>query len=126
MKYQPMNTRLVVRRETADESTAGGIVLPDSAQEKPLIGYVEAVGPGHIRKGKRIPLDVAPGDCVYFKRYAGVPLHLENDDAEYLILEADDIHAKVVGGDSKLAARPKRRWRSKGGGDETPATYSFN
>lgn len=126
MKYQPMNTRLVVRREVSDETTAGGIVLPDTAREKPLVGYVEAVGPGYLRKGKRIPLALAPGDRVYFKRYAGVPLHLEGDDTEYLILEIEDIHAKVVGSTEGLTASPKRRWRSQGGGEESPATYSFD
>ncbi len=90
----PMSDRIVVRPLEREETTRSGIVLPDTAREKPQEGEVIAAGPGRMSDdGKRIALDVTKGDKVIFAKYAGTELKIE--DVEYLILRESDILAKV-------------------------------
>ncbi len=90
----PMSDRIVVRPLEREETTRSGIVLPDTAREKPQEGEVIAAGPGRMSDdGKRIALDVMKGDKVIFAKYAGTELKIE--DVEYLILRESDILAKV-------------------------------
>ena len=91
---RPLDDRVVVQPHDAEEMTAGGIVLPDAAKEKPQRGKVVAVGPGRVDdSGKRIPLDVAEGDVVIFSKYGGT--EVKYDGQEYLLLNARDILAVV-------------------------------
>ena len=92
MKIVPLNDRVVVRRAEAEERTTGGIVLPDTARDKPQRGEVVAVGDGHVKKdGKKTPLTVKPGDRVIFSSYAGDDITV--GDEEYLLLREGDILA---------------------------------
>ena len=91
---KPLNDRVVVKVLAEEERTRGGIVLPDTAKEKPQKGEVIAVGPGATREdGTRTPLDVKVGDQVLFAKYAGTEIKLEGE--EYLILRESDILAVV-------------------------------
>ncbi len=95
VKIRPLDDRVVVKPEDAEETTAGGIVLPDSAQEKPQRGTVVAVGPGKLLdNGNRGTLSVAVGDVVIYGKYGGSDL--EVDGHEVKILRESDILAKVV------------------------------
>jgi chaperonin GroES len=97
MKIQPLGDRVVVEREEAKEKTAGGIVLPDTAKDKPQRGKVIAVGDGRITKdGKRRPLQVKVGDNVLFTSYAGDEFKL-NGDQKVLLMREDDILAVIEG-----------------------------
>jgi chaperonin GroES len=90
----PLGDRVVLKRAEAEETTAGGIVLPDSAQGKPQRGEVVAVGDGHVNnKGERIPLTVKEGDKVIFSSYAGDEISLGDED--YLLLRESDIMATI-------------------------------
>ncbi len=89
----PLHDRVVVKRIEEKESVRGGIIIPDTAKEKPQEGEVVSVGAGKREKGERIPLDVAPGDRVLFGKYSGAEIRL--DDQEYLILKEDEILAKL-------------------------------
>ena len=90
MKLKPLNDRVVVEPSKAEEKTAGGIVLPEAAKEKPLTGKVVAVGPGKMNDdGKRTPLDVKKGDKVLFGKYGGSDV--EVDGKEYKIMREDEI-----------------------------------
>ncbi len=94
MKVIPLNDKIVVERLAADDKTSGGIILPDTAKEKPQRGTVIAVGAGRRDDdGKRIEMDVAAGDEVLFAKYAGTEFKLE--DEELLILAEKDILATV-------------------------------
>ena len=94
-KIKPLDDRVVVEPMSAEETTAGGIVLPDSAQEKPQRGTIVAVGPGKLLEcGDRGELSVAVGDEVIFGKYGGN--EIEVDGNEYKILRESDILAKVV------------------------------
>ena len=94
IRLQPLADRIVVRPIKKEEVTKGGIVLPDTAQEKPQDGEVIAVGPGKLTDdGKRLPMDVKEGDKIIFTRYAGTEIRLE--DEELLILRDSDVLAKV-------------------------------
>ena len=96
MNLQPLGDRLIVEVLEEEESTESGIVLPDTAKEKPQRGRVLAVGPGTRNEdGKRIELDVAEGDEVIFSKYGGTEIKLGAD--EILILRESDVLAKVVG-----------------------------
>lgn len=87
---RPLHDRLLVRRMTEDEKTAGGIIIPDTAKEKPQRGKVVAVGKGRITEdGKVLPLDVKEGDSVLFSKYAGTEIKLEGE--EYLMIKEDDV-----------------------------------
>jgi chaperonin GroES len=89
----PLHDRVVVRRFEEKESIKGGIIIPDSAKEKPQEGEVVAVGEGKREKGERIPLDVKVGDRVLFGKYSGNDIKI--DDEEYMILKEDEILAKL-------------------------------
>ena len=96
MNLQPLGDRLIVEVLEAEELTVGGIVLPDTAREKPQRGRVLAVGPGvRDEDGKRIEMDVAAGDEIIFSKYGGTEIKLGLDDV--LILRESDVLAKVVG-----------------------------
>ena len=90
MKFRPLHDRVVVRRITADEKTAGGIIIPDSAKEKPQEGEVVAAGTGkRLENGTVTPLEVKEGDRVLFGKYSGTEIKLDGN--EYLILREDEI-----------------------------------
>ena len=92
--FKPLGDRIVVKAITAEERTRGGIVLPDSAKEKPQEGEVIAVGPGRVLdNGQRLAPEVAVGDRVIYAKYGGTEVKL--DDEEYLILRESDVLAKV-------------------------------
>jgi chaperonin GroES len=92
LKVVPLGDRVVLKRAEAETRTTGGIVLPDTARDKPQRGEVIAVGDGHIDKtGRRIPLTVKPGDRVIFSSYAGDEINVGDD--EYLLLRESDILA---------------------------------
>ena len=95
VKIRPLDDRVVVEPMEAEETTAGGIVLPDSAQEKPQRGTVIAVGPGKLfDSGERGELSVAVGDEVIFGKYGGTEIEVEGNDVK--ILRESDILAKVI------------------------------
>ena len=90
MTLQPLHDRIVVQRIEEGEVRRGGLIIPDSAKEKPQEGKVLAVGTGTVTEdGKKIPLDVKAGDRVLFGKYAGTEVKIENE--EHLILREDDI-----------------------------------
>ncbi len=92
MKIRPLGDRVLVKRVSEQEKTKGGIVLPDTAKEKPQRGEVVAVGEGKLTDdGKRIPMNVKVGDKVIFAKYAGTEIEL--DDEEYLLMSESDILA---------------------------------
>ncbi len=94
MSLKPLGNRVVVEPEEQEEITAGGIVLPETAKEKPQKGTVLSVGPGERDEdGKRIPMDVAPGDKVLFAKYAGTEIKVEGQ--KLLILKESDLLAIV-------------------------------
>jgi chaperonin GroES len=94
MSLKPLGNRVVVEPEEQEEITAGGIVLPETAKEKPQKGNVISVGPGERDEdGKRIPMDVAPGDKVLFAKYAGTEIKVEGQ--KLLILKESDLLAIV-------------------------------
>src|SRR5512135_1756363 len=89
-KFRPLHDRVVVRRVTADEKTAGGIIIPDTAQEKPSQGEVIAVGPGgRDESGKLIPIDIKVGDRVLFGKWSGTEVKIDGKDL--LIMKKSDI-----------------------------------
>ena len=95
VKLQPLADRLVVKPIEREEVTKGGIVLPDTAREKPQEGKVLAVGPGRLSEdGKRIAMDVKVGDVVLYVKYGGTEIKIE--DEEVIILRESDILAKKV------------------------------
>lgn len=90
MKIKPLHDRVIVKRLTEEEKTKGGIIIPDSAKEKPVEGKIVAVGDGKILdNGTKIPLNVKSGDRVLFGKYAGTEVTIENE--EHLIMREDDI-----------------------------------
>jgi len=91
----PLHDRVLVRRLEEKEIAKGGIIIPDTAKEKPQEGEVMAVGAGKIEKGKRIPLDLKVGDRILFGKFTGSDIKI--DDQEYLILREEEILAKVSG-----------------------------
>jgi chaperonin GroES len=96
MDLQPLGDRLIVEVLEEEETTATGIVLPDTAKEKPQRGRVLAVGPGSRNdKGELVPMDLATGDEIIFSKYGGTEVKLGTD--EYLILRESDVLAKVAG-----------------------------
>jgi len=100
----PLHDRVLVKRIEDKETVRGGIIIPDSAKEKPQEGEVVAVGAGKMEKGARIPLDVKAGDRILFGKYSGSEIKIENE--EYLILREDEILAKLSGA-SKAAGGKK-------------------
>jgi chaperonin GroES len=95
MKLKPLGDRLIVQAVEEEDTTAGGILLPDTAKEKPQKGKVLAVGDGKISEdtGKRIPLDVSEGDEVLYSKYGGTEIKVEGEDL--LVLRESDVLAKV-------------------------------
>jgi chaperonin GroES len=90
MKFRPLHDRVVVKRIEADEKTAGGIIIPDTAKEKPQQGEVISVGPGgRDESGRLIPIDLKAGDRVLFGKWSGTEVKL--DGVEYLIMKESDI-----------------------------------
>jgi chaperonin GroES len=90
MKFRPLHDRVVVKRIEAEEKSAGGIIIPDTAKEKPQQGEIVAVGPGgRDEAGKLIPIDVKSGDRVLFAKWSGTEVKI--DGVEYLIMKESDI-----------------------------------
>ena len=95
MKFRPLHDRVVVRRIEGEEKTKGGIIIPDTAKEKPQEGKVLSIGPGRVDdNGNRVPLDVAEGDVVIFSKYGGT--EVKYDGKDLLLLNARDILAVVT------------------------------
>ena len=95
VNIQPLEDRIVIKQLEAEQVTASGLVIPDTAKEKPQEGEVVAVGPGSIDdNGNRVPLDVQVGDKVIYSKYGGT--EVKYGGAEYLVLSARDILAKIV------------------------------
>ncbi len=94
-KFRPLHDRIVVRRITAEEKTKGGIIIPDTAQEKPSQGEVIAVGPGgRDESGKLIPIDLKTGDKVLFGKWSGTEVKLDGED--FLIMKESDIMGVIA------------------------------
>lgn len=94
MKVRPLHDRVIVQRLEEEEKTRGGIIIPDTAKEKPIEGKVIAVGAGNINKdGKKVPLEVKNGDRVLYAKYAGTEVKI--DGVEYLMMKEDDILAII-------------------------------
>jgi len=95
MNLQPLDDRIVVRQNEAEEKTASGLVIPDTAKEKPQQGEVLAVGPGRRSDtGELIPLDISVGDTIVYSKYGGTEIVIDGQDL--LILTSRDVLAKVV------------------------------
>jgi chaperonin GroES len=90
---KPLEDRIVVQPLAAEETTASGLVIPDTAKEKPQEGTVLAVGPGRFEDGNRLPLDVSVGDIVLYSKYGGTEVKYDGED--YLVLSARDVLAIV-------------------------------
>ena len=88
-RIRPLNDRIIVKGIEEEQKTAGGIIIPDTAKEKPQEGRVIAVGEGRREDGKRIPVDVKRGDRVLYGKYAGTEVKIEGED--HLILREDDV-----------------------------------
>jgi chaperonin GroES len=96
MKLKPLNDRVIVTPSEAEEQTKSGLVIPDTAKEKPQKGEVVAVGDGKLNDdGDRMPIDVSVGDVVIYGKYSGQEIKVDGE--EYMILKADDIYAIVEG-----------------------------
>ena len=96
MGFRPLHDRVVVRRVDSEEKTAGGIIIPDTAKEKPSEGIIEAVGPGaRDESGKIVPLDVKAGDRILFGKWSGTEVKIDGEDL--LIMKESDIMGIVEG-----------------------------
>jgi chaperonin GroES len=96
MKVRPLNDRIIVKRLEEEEKTKGGIIIPDSAKEKPVEGKVIAVGDGRINKeGKKIPMEIKKGDRILFAKYGGTEIKMDGE--EYLMMKEDDVLAIIEG-----------------------------
>jgi chaperonin GroES len=103
MKFRPLHDRVVVKRIDAEERSAGGIIIPDTAKEKPSQGEVVSVGPGgRDENGKLIPIDVKAGDRVLFGKWSGTEVKI--DGVEYLIMKESDIMGVLEGTAAKKKA----------------------
>lgn len=97
MHFRPLHDRIVVRRIEADQKTAGGIIIPDTAKEKPQEGEVLAVGPGtRDESGKLVPLDLKAGDRVLFGKWSGTEVKIDGEDL--LVMKESDILGVIEGG----------------------------
>ena len=104
MKFRPLHDRVVVRRIESEAKTAGGIIIPDTAKEKPQEGEIIAVGPGaRDEAGKLIPLDVKAGDLILFGKWSGTEVKING--VEYLIMKESDIMGVIEG----AAAAPTKK-----------------
>ena len=107
MKIRPLQDRIVVKRLEGEKQTKGGIIIPDSAKEKPIEGKVVAVGNGKVLKdGKVRPVDVKVGDTVLFGKYSGTEIKIDGE--EHVLLREDDVLAVTA---SARASTPFRIWR---------------
>jgi chaperonin GroES len=107
MKFRPLHDRVLVRRIEEAETVRGGIIIPDTAKEKPQEGEAIAVGNGKLLdSGQRVPLDVKPGDRVLFGKYGGNEIKLDGED--YLILREDEILAVLEKGEDKSDKKGKK------------------
>jgi chaperonin GroES len=96
MKFRPLHDRVVVRRLEAEEKTSGGIIIPDTAKEKPMEGEIVAAGPGaRDEAGKLVPLDVKSGDRILFGKWSGTEVKLDGE--ELLIMKESDIMGIIEG-----------------------------
>jgi chaperonin GroES len=103
MKFRPLHDRVVVRRIDAEQKTAGGIIIPDTAKEKPQQGEVVAAGAGaRDEQGKLVPLDVKAGDIVLFGKWSGTEVKIDGE--ELLIMKESDILGVLEGAKGKLKA----------------------
>ncbi len=103
MKFRPLHDRVVVRRLNAEEKTAGGIIIPDTAQEKPMEGEVIAVGPGARNEaGQIVALDVKAGDRILFGKWSGTEVKIDGEDL--LIMKESDIMGIIEGTAAKKKA----------------------
>jgi len=103
MKFRPLHDRVVVRRVDEDEKTPGGIIIPDTAKEKPMQGEVIAVGPGaRDESGKVVPLDLQTGDRVLFGKWSGTEVTIDGE--ELLIMKESDVMGVLEGSSSVRAA----------------------
>ncbi|MGE5147600.1 MAG: co-chaperone GroES [Candidatus Eiseniibacteriota bacterium] len=103
MKFRPLHDRVLIRRIEQDEKTAGGIIIPDTAKEKPVEGEVIAVGPGaRDETGKLVPLDVKKGDRVLFGKWSGTEVRIDGE--ELAIMKESDILGVIEGAASKKKA----------------------
>ncbi len=93
VNIKPLEDRIVVQANEAETTTASGLVIPDTAKEKPQEGTVLAVGPGRFEDGTRVPLDVSVGDVVIYSKYGGTEVKYNGE--EYLVLSARDVLAVV-------------------------------
>ena len=94
MKVRPLHDRLIIQRLEEEEKTKGGIIIPDTAKEKPVEGKVIAVGAGRINKdGKKMPLEIKKGDRVLYAKYGGTEIKMDGE--EYLMMKEDDILAII-------------------------------
>jgi chaperonin GroES len=97
MKFRPLHDRVVIRRVEQESKTTGGIIIPDTAQEKPVEGDVIAVGPGARGEGGKVhPLDLKPGDRVLFGKWSGTEIRLDGE--ELMIMKESDVMGVVDGG----------------------------
>ena len=95
MKIRPLNDRILVQRVDEEEKTAGGIIIPDNAKEKPVEGTIIAVGPGKLNDaGERVAVQVKEGDTVLFSKYGGADVRIDGED--YLIMREDDVLGVIV------------------------------
>ena len=103
MKFRPLHDRVLVRRIDADEKTAGGIIIPDTAKEKPIQGEIIAAGPGErSESGQLRPLDVSVGDRVLFGKWSGTEVKIDGED--FLIMKESDLMGVVEAGQEIRAA----------------------
>ena len=93
VSIKPLEDRIVVKSLEAEQTTASGLVIPDTAKEKPQEGAVLAVGPGRFENGERLPLDVKVGDVVLYSKYGGTEVRYAGED--YLVLSARDVLAVI-------------------------------
>ena len=103
VKVTPLHDRILIKRIEEKETAKGGIIVPDTAKEKPQEGEVIAVGSGKRHEGKRISLDIEIGDRVLFGKYSGTEIKIEEE--EYLILREDEVFAKLVRAAKAASAR---------------------
>jgi chaperonin GroES len=115
MQFRPLHDRVVVRRIEAEEKTKGGIIIPDTAKEKPQEGEIIAVGPGaRDESGKLVPIDLKAGDRILFGKWSGTEVRIDGE--ELLIMKESDVMG-VIEQTQVRAARPLRARRSEGLGE---------
>ena len=111
-KFTPLHDRILVRRIEEGETTRGGIIIPDSAKEKPQEGEVVSVGPGKINdQGKLIPLSVKVGDRVYFGKYAGTEsrFYFESEGQDFVVMREEEVMGIITGSPTKKELAGSRR-----------------